>query len=148
MSPVLRGRAHACSGERSQCSGSKLGHSGALQGSSFCGTPMFASLPSLAVQCTPCSSCSLAQGWPARSEMWGSLSLPSPPLRSPPLPSPLSPISLPVLSHPVPSQQPGSQDPAPPGPRRAALSLLQWQQAPSHEEARGDGCGSQEQSAS
>lgn len=103
MSPVPRGRARACSGECSQCSGSKLGHSGALQGSSLCGTPMFASLPSLAVQCTPCSSCSLAQGWPALSEMWGSLSPPLPssiPLSSPPLPS--RPLFL-SLSRPIPA---------------------------------------------
>lgn len=56
--------------------------------------------------------------------------------------------SRPILTRPVPAQQRGPQDPALPGPRRAALSLLQWQQAPSHEEARGDGCGSQERSAS
>lgn len=40
---------------------------------------MFASLPSLVVQCTRCAACSLAQGWPALSEIRGSLSLPSPP---------------------------------------------------------------------
>lgn len=53
-----------------------------------------------------------------------------------------------ALGPPCPSPAATFPGPAIPGPRRAALSLLQRQQAPSHEEARGDGCGSQERSAS
>lgn len=67
--------------------------------------------------------CSHSQGWGLGTWGWQTLS-----------------SEHPILSHPIPSrpisaQQHRSQDQAHPGPRRAALSLLQQQQAPSHEEA-------------
>lgn len=72
------------------------------------------------------------------------------PILSCPIPLEPSPAYS-IPSHPIqaqPSPAAGPQDPALPSPRSAALSLLRWQPAPSREEGRGDGCGSQERSAS
>lgn len=86
-------------------------------------------------------------GQPAPTEMGvPSASLPLHP--TPPHPIPSCPtLSHLILSHcPIPSRPiPG---PIPSQSQGSMVSLLWWQRAPSHQEERGDGCGSQERSAS